>query len=42
MEIHYGFLLFVIAILILLWYCVLLTGGIAHERNAESTIRQLL
>ena len=31
MEIHYGFLLLDIAILNLLWYCVLLTGGEAHE-----------
>ena len=39
MENHYGFLLLDIAILNLLWYCVLLTGGEALERNAESTIR---
>ena len=38
MEIHYGFLLFVIAILILLWYCALLTGGEIHERTAEGTV----
>ena len=38
MEIHYGFLLFVIAILHLLWYCVLLPGGDYHERTTESAI----
>ena len=25
-----------------LWYCVLLQGGEAHERNTEITVRQIL